>query len=232
MQGPIFGKLYDNYGPRYILLFGSFIHVFGLMMTSISTEYYQFILAQGICSPIGASAIFYAGMSSTATWFFRKRALALGIIASGSGLGGVIFPIMVERLVREVGFGWAMRTSAFLILFMLIIANLTVKSRIPPSPKPLVMMEFVHPLMEVPFLLICIASFLFFLGMFLPLNFIIVHARVNGMSPHLAGYLLAILNATRYIVCPCFRCILTNDLLVFLAVYCPVTSLIGSVVST
>jgi len=173
------------------------MHVFGLMMTSISTEYYQFLLAQGICSPLGASAIFYPGMSSVTTWFFHRRALALGITATGSSLGGVIFPIMVERLVQEVGFGWAMRISAFLILFMLIIANLTVKSRIPPSPKPLVLMEFIYPLMEAPFLLLCIASFLFFLGLFLPLNFIILQSQAVGMSAHLAGYLLAILNATR-----------------------------------
>lgn len=173
------------------------MHVFGLMMTSISTEYYQFVLAQGICSPIGASAIFYAGMSCVTTWFFHRRALALGITATGSSFGGVIFPIMVERLVQEVGFGWAMRISTFLILFMLIIANLTVKSRLPPTPKSLILMEFIHPLMEIPFLLLCIGSFLFFLGLFLPLNFIILQAKANGMSAHLAGYLLAILNATR-----------------------------------
>jgi predicted MFS family arabinose efflux permease len=61
LQGPIIGKCYDSFGPRYILLVGSFFHVFGLMMTSISSRYYQFLLAQGICSAIGASAIFYAG---------------------------------------------------------------------------------------------------------------------------------------------------------------------------
>ena len=46
--GPIAGKLYDNYGPRWILLVGSFLHVFGLMMASISSDYYQFLLSQGI----------------------------------------------------------------------------------------------------------------------------------------------------------------------------------------
>ena len=33
--GPIWGKVYDNYGPRYLILVGSFFNVFGLMMTSI-----------------------------------------------------------------------------------------------------------------------------------------------------------------------------------------------------
>jgi MFS family permease len=46
--GPIWGKMYDNYGPRYLLLVGTFFHVFGLMMASISTEYYQFLLSQGM----------------------------------------------------------------------------------------------------------------------------------------------------------------------------------------
>jgi hypothetical protein len=32
------------------------------MMASISTEYYQFLLAQGVCSAIGVAAIFQPGM--------------------------------------------------------------------------------------------------------------------------------------------------------------------------
>lgn len=193
--GPIWGKVYDNYGPRYLLPAGSFLHVFGLMMTSISTEYYQYLLAQGICSPIGASLIFYPAMSATTTWFFKKRAFALGIMAAGSSLGGVIFPIMVERIIVKSGFGWAMRASAFLILGLLVYANLTVKSRIPPMPKPWAFMDFISPFKEIPFSLTVIASFLFFFGMFLPFTFIILSAEYNGMSANLAGYLLAVLNA-------------------------------------
>lgn len=118
-------------------------------------------------------------------------------MASGSSLGGVIFPIMVERLVGQVGFGWTMRICAFLIAFLLIIANLTVKSRIPPSPKPLDLMEFVRPLTEATYLLVAVGCFLFFFGLFLPFNFIILQARERGMSSNLAGYLIPILNAAR-----------------------------------
>lgn len=64
VQGPIVGTTYDKYGPRYILLAGSFLHVFGLMMASLATEYYQFLLAQGVCSAIGVSAIFLPGESA------------------------------------------------------------------------------------------------------------------------------------------------------------------------
>jgi MFS family permease len=62
-QGPVAGKLVDNYGPRWPILAGSFLHIFGLMMTSISTEYYQIFLAQGVCSAIGCSFLFYPSKS-------------------------------------------------------------------------------------------------------------------------------------------------------------------------
>ena len=52
LGGPIAGKLYDNYGPRWLLLVGSFLHVFGLMMASISSKYYQFLLSQGMPTPV------------------------------------------------------------------------------------------------------------------------------------------------------------------------------------
>ncbi|EMC95675.1 hypothetical protein BAUCODRAFT_131489 [Baudoinia panamericana UAMH 10762] len=193
--GPIIGKLYDNYGPRWLLIVGTFLHVFGLMMTSLATEYYQFILAQGICSPIGASAIFYPAMSTITTWFFQKRGAAFGIMAAGSSLGGVIFPIMVQRLIYEVGFGWSMRIAAFLILSLMIIANLTITSRIPPVKKPWKLVDFLAPLAELPFDLVTLGCFLFFLGMFLPINYIILEATSYGMRESLAQYLPAILNA-------------------------------------
>ena len=193
--GPIVGKLFDYYGPRWLLLGGSFLHVFGLMMTSLSTEYYQFILSQGICSPIGASAVFYAAFNSVPTWFFRRRALAFGIVASGSSLGGVIFPIMVERMVNSIGFGWTMRTCAFLILAMLIIGNLTVRSRIAPTKRPFKLMDFVTPFAELPFLLVTAGGFCFFFGLFIPFTFVILQGQSLGMSPDLAGYLIPILNA-------------------------------------
>ena len=61
--GPFVGKIFDDYGPRYLLSVGAFLHVFGLMMTSISKKYYQFLLSQAICSAIGASMVFYPGFT-------------------------------------------------------------------------------------------------------------------------------------------------------------------------
>ncbi|KAI9715395.1 MAG: hypothetical protein M1828_000855 [Chrysothrix sp. TS-e1954] len=104
MQGlaPVFGKIFDSYGPRYLLIFGTTFHVFGLMMTSLSSEYYQTFLSQSVCSGLGASALFYAGTNAVATWFDKRRALALGIVASGSSVSGLVVPILGRILP-----GWA-----------------------------------------------------------------------------------------------------------------------------
>lgn len=113
--GPIVGFFYDNHGPKYLIVFGAFFHVFGLMMSSLCKEYYQFILAQGICSPLGLNCIFNAGMATIPTWFLKKRGMAYGIMAAGSGLGGVIFPIMASHLIPEIGFGWTMYVACTLV---------------------------------------------------------------------------------------------------------------------
>jgi MFS family permease len=155
--------------------------------------------------------LFYPAMSAAVTWFFEKRAMALGIAASGSGLGGVIFPIIVSRLIPQVGFGWTMRICAFLVLGLMIVTNLSIISRIPPHPRPVSWRDFIMPFAELPFFLLTFGSFLMFMGnfaplttckpllshtgLFLPFNFLILVATQRHVSESLTIYLVSILNA-------------------------------------
>jgi uncharacterized membrane protein len=118
-------------------------------------------------------------------------------MVSGSSFGGVVLPIMVQRLIKSIGFGWAIRCTAFLFLGLLIFANLVIKSRLPPSKKVLTVKDFVSPFKEVPFMLLVLSAFFVYLGGFLPFNYIIVQAKAQGMSTNLAGYLVPIVNAAR-----------------------------------
>ena len=129
------------------------------------------------------------------TWFRRHRALAFGIITAGSSIGGVVLPIMVQRLIPHIGFGWTMRAVGFLFLGLLTIANLTIKSRLPPARGPFNVMEMVKPFTEKPFLLLALGAFFIYVGGFLPFNYIILQGEASGMSTDLASYLVPILNA-------------------------------------
>lgn len=128
-------------------------------------------------------------------WFSTKRGAAFGILFTGSSVGGVVFPIMISHLIREVGFGWAMRISAFLMLFLLIITNLTVRPFYPPQPQKITSAQLRKPFTEIDFLLVTAGSFCFSYGFFVAINYLPVQAVAVGMDPALAQYLLPVLNA-------------------------------------
>ncbi|KAJ9144306.1 MFS general substrate transporter [Coniochaeta hoffmannii] len=198
--GPVIGHVYDRYGMRLLVLVGSLMHVFGLMMASISTEYYQFLLSQGVCSALGVAVVFLSAISAVTGWFHRRRGLAFGVLSTGSSLGGVVFPIMLSRLIDKVGYGWAMRTSAFLIFALLTVANLTLRTRQTPAtpshqPSSLPKNKIWHPFHEPPFLLLLAGLFLVPFGLYLPINYLPVASIASGMPREPAQNLVAYYNA-------------------------------------
>lgn len=107
---------------------------------------------------------------------------------------------MVSRLIIEVGYGWAMRISAFLILFLLVIANLTIRARHPPHPGKISPKQMVQPFHELGFLALMAGMFFLTFGIYVPITYLAVQAIEAGMKPELAQYLVAILNAARYVI--------------------------------
>ncbi|CAJ2509503.1 Uu.00g145290.m01.CDS01 [Anthostomella pinea] len=188
------GRIFDNYGPRYLLIFGTLVYAFGLMTVSLSTEYYQFILAQGVVSGVGASAVFNCGTNSVLSWFPRYRAYALGIMVSGSSFGGIVLPIMMTKLIPGVGFPWTMRVLGFMVLVLCGISFLTIKSRLPPRPKPFRVQDYLTPFLEVRYSIVVAASFFVFWG-FLPFSYLTLQAQHQGIDATLVPYILPILTA-------------------------------------
>ncbi|KAF2173928.1 hypothetical protein M409DRAFT_16196 [Zasmidium cellare ATCC 36951] len=201
---PICGRIFDSYGARWLVIVGSFFQVFGVMMISLCKEYYQFFLAQSICSAIGSSCLFWGSNTAVGTWFHKRRAYALGIVSSGSSIGGLVGTAMIPNLFNSIGFGWTMRIVGFMMLGLLIVAIATVKSRLHHVPKRfsrpsianLMASDLVQPLREPPVVLLSCAGFFFFMGVFLPYNFLISESVYYGMSQELANYTLTILSAT------------------------------------
>ena len=137
-----------------------------------------------------------AAVTCAAGWFSRKTSTALGVLFTGSSVGGVVFPIMVSHLIPMLGYGWAMRICAFVILGLLILANLSVRPFKPPQPRKVTRQQLLKPLKETGFLLVIGCFFLFPFGYFVPLNFLPTQALDAGMDSNLAQYLVPILNAS------------------------------------
>lgn len=121
--------------------------------------------------------------------------MAYGIATSGSSVGGVVLPIMISRLIPRIGFSWAMRSSVFLILGLLIIANVTVASRLPPNPTALSRQAIFSPFFDLKLMLINLGFLLLTFGVFVPINYITVESLSHGLSYDLSHYLIATMNA-------------------------------------
>ena len=87
--GSLAGPLFDAGHMRLLLVVGTICSVLGMFMTSLCTtgEYWQVILAQGLTTGIGFGCLFIPSVAVLPTYFTKKKALALGIGASGSSLG-------------------------------------------------------------------------------------------------------------------------------------------------
>ena len=104
---------------------------------------------------------------------------------------------MISRLINEINYGWSMRISAFLILGLLVVANLTVKSRFPPSPHKLTKEQLMKPFSEPAFVVMAVGMMCLTFGIFVPITWITVYGEAKGMSASLGQYLLPMLNAGR-----------------------------------
>lgn len=113
-------------------------------------------------------------MTVTPQWFTRRRGIALGIVAGGSGLGGLIFPLIVTPINESLGFAWTYRILGFICLICDIIACFFVKERIPrvKEKKKLSSIIQFNVLKDTNFLIFAIGSDLGLFGYFVPFFFL------------------------------------------------------------
>ena len=191
VTGPIFDKGY----LQPLLWVGSFLTVFGLMMTSICTKYWQLILAQGVCVGLGSGCLFVPSIAVVATYFTTKRALATGIAVGGSSIGGIIFPITFRRLQPVIGFGWATRVIGFITLALLAVAIAVMRTRLPPKPGRSLLQP--SALKNKTFSLVSFGMLVGFIGLYVPMFYIQTYALTKQITSNTdyAFYLLSILNA-------------------------------------
>ncbi|RDW91297.1 MFS monocarboxylate transporter-like protein [Coleophoma crateriformis] len=186
------GPLYDAGYFKQLLLFGSFFVVFGMMMTSIATQYWQIMLSQGICMGLGNGLLFVPSVAIVSQWFTTRKAFATGIAAAGSSLGGVIYPIIFHKLQPKIGFGWTTRVIAFIMLAMFCISSSVMRVRSQPkTARALLDLSAFH---DSTFLLFSGAMFFGFVGLYTPFFYIQVYALDKGVDSNFAFYLLSLLN--------------------------------------
>ena len=188
--GPIFDRGY----LRSLLIFGTFLLVFGHMMLSLCETYWQTILAQGFCIGIGAGSLFVPAVAILPTYFSTRIGLAIGIAASGSSSGGIIYPIMFYKLIAEVGFAWGVRILGFTVLATQMLPIVVMKLRV----KPKKVREIIDwsAFTDWPFMFFVFGTVLGFIGLYVGIFYTSYYGEAKHITDQsLSFYLVPILNA-------------------------------------
>ena len=116
------------------------------------TKYYQILFAQGFGMGIGGGLMLVPALSLQGHYWKKRRGMALGLVLTGSGCGGIIYPIMLNHLFgSSTGFHWGVRASGFLTLGLLLLAQFLMHTRLPsaqnrpPQPKPDILAVLTDP---------------------------------------------------------------------------------------
>jgi len=130
--------------------------------------------------------------------FWRDAILSLGLWKSAQKC---YLTNKVQRLFPAVGFAWATRILGFILVFLLAIANMLVRSRLPR--KPMASLRSVSPnfrlFKDIPFFLVALGIFLMEWGIFVPLTYLSSYTTSHGQTSAFGFQIIAMLNGGSFL---------------------------------
>jgi len=118
--GILAGALIDRVGARFVILVGVCLVSAALILMGTMHRFWQFEL---LCVVEVIGYVFAGPIANqvlVAQWFERRRGKAMGYAYLGLGLGGVVAPMFVNYLARNLGWRHALELIGALILVVLV----------------------------------------------------------------------------------------------------------------
>ncbi|KAM0378253.1 hypothetical protein ACHAO7_001020 [Fusarium culmorum] len=192
--GVYIGPVFDKYGPRWLVIAGAVFTVGGMIFMSFATQLWHFVVSFGLLCGFGSSLLFTPSIAAVGHYFKARRGLATGVASTAGGIGGIIYPFMLTRLIDKIGYGWATRVIALICLVCSLIGITLLKSRLPPAKDATAHPNFLI-FKSLPFLFTTIGVFLLEFSLFIPLGYISTYALHEGFGKDFSYNLIPILNA-------------------------------------
>lgn len=93
------------------------MHAFACIVSSFCPRSYPgLLILQGLVQGFACAMQFMTVYPLPATWFLRKRGIAIGITSCGGGLGGAAWSVIVEKVIQKYGLPWAFRVMGLSLL--------------------------------------------------------------------------------------------------------------------
>lgn len=100
---PLEAYFVDKYGPRNVVVFGSFMITASWVLNSYADSLILFYISAAIAAA-GAAAVYGTSVGNALKWFPYRRGLAAGITAAGFGAGAAITVIPIQAMIGSGGF--------------------------------------------------------------------------------------------------------------------------------
>jgi MFS family permease len=79
------------FSPRIVTLAGALLFSLGNILASFGTRLWHFTLCQGIVLGLGTCMSYVPAVTVAPGWYNSWRGVAMGIVLSGTGVGGVFW---------------------------------------------------------------------------------------------------------------------------------------------
>ncbi|KAK9849631.1 major facilitator superfamily domain-containing protein [Penicillium brevicompactum] len=110
---------------------GLAIAVTGVLTSSFATKMWQLTITQGVIYPIGGAMLYYPVLLFVDEWFERRKGLAFGVAWAGSGVAGVVFPLLLRWALSRFSFKITMWAWSIGMVVLVCPILAFVKPRIP-----------------------------------------------------------------------------------------------------
>lgn len=104
LSGPIMSGLVDRYGCRKMTIMGGIISGTGFVLSSYAHSIGVMYLTFGVLAGLGLGLCYVTAVVSITYWFDKKRTLAVGLGACGTGIGTFVYAPMTTFFIEE--YGW------------------------------------------------------------------------------------------------------------------------------
>ncbi|KAJ5140951.1 hypothetical protein N7448_004359 [Penicillium atrosanguineum] len=206
---------------------GFLIMCLAIAMSSFATNTGQLIVSQGVAYGIGASLAYAPTIIFMDEWFVQRKGLAFGIMWAGTGLSGVILPIVMQWLLNTYGHETALRVWAIVLVIMGGPLLFYVRPRLPISRSSRTRPFDFRFLWDATFLIYETGNILEAMGYFLPTIYLPTYARSLG-----ANNLQATLTVMLFNLASVFGCVIMGSMVDrYHATTCILLSTVGSTIA-
>jgi MFS family permease len=129
LVSPIVTALARQYGIHVPMVIGIALQTAGFITASFARRTWHLYLNQGVLVGFGVGFTYIPSIAILSEWFQRRRNLANGISAAGSGIGGLIFSFMVRASISNISLAWSLRITGLVSGFMNLLATVAIRSR-------------------------------------------------------------------------------------------------------